>query len=88
MIPLRALIRMHSFPAVTLMLIVVNALCFLFELTLSPYGQQVIIERYALIPGATSICSHLSHPCSCMEDGCTSSEICGSCGYSGRAWKT
>ena len=50
MIPLRALIRMHSFPAVTLMLIVVNALCFLFELTLSPYGQQVIIERYALIP--------------------------------------
>lgn len=50
MIPLRALIRMHSFPVVTLGLIVVNVLCFLFELTLSPYGQQIIIARYALIP--------------------------------------
>jgi membrane associated rhomboid family serine protease len=50
MIPLRALIRMRSFPAVTLALIVVNALCFLFELTLTSYGQHVVIERYALIP--------------------------------------
>jgi membrane associated rhomboid family serine protease len=51
MIPLRALIRMRSFPTITLLLIVVNAVCFLFELTLTPYGQRVVIERYALIPG-------------------------------------
>ena len=50
MIPLRALIRMNSFPAVTLALIIVNALCFFFELTLTPYGQHVVIERYGFEP--------------------------------------
>ncbi|MFZ0589837.1 MAG: rhomboid family intramembrane serine protease [Bryobacteraceae bacterium] len=50
MIPLRALIRMNSFPAVTLLLIIVNTFCFLFERTLGPYAQQALIDRYALVP--------------------------------------
>jgi membrane associated rhomboid family serine protease len=52
MIPLRALIRLNSFPAVTLALIIVNSFVFLFEQALSPYGNDVIIHRYALIPAA------------------------------------
>jgi membrane associated rhomboid family serine protease len=50
MFPLRALIRLNSFPAVTLALIVVNTFAFLFEQALSPYGYSAIIHHYALIP--------------------------------------
>ncbi len=50
MIPLRALIRMNSFPAVTLGLIVLNVLVFLFELTLPPDVHEAFQQRYALIP--------------------------------------
>jgi membrane associated rhomboid family serine protease len=50
MIPFRALIRMNSFPAVTLGLIIINVLVFLFELTLSPYGHEIFQQHYALIP--------------------------------------
>jgi membrane associated rhomboid family serine protease len=51
MIPLRALIRMNSFPAVTLTLIIINTLCFLFERALNPYSQEAFIFRYGLVPG-------------------------------------
>lgn len=50
MIPLRALIRMNSFPAVTLGLIIVNVLVFLFELSLPPYAHLAFQQHYALIP--------------------------------------
>jgi membrane associated rhomboid family serine protease len=50
MIPLRALVRMKGFPAATLLLIVVNAVCFLFEQALNPYAQQILIYEYGLIP--------------------------------------
>jgi membrane associated rhomboid family serine protease len=50
MIPLRALIRMRGFPAATVLLIVINTLCFLFEQALTPYSQQALIYHYALIP--------------------------------------
>jgi membrane associated rhomboid family serine protease len=50
MIPLRALIRMNSFPAVTLGLIIINTLCFLFERMLDPYSLQALIFRYGLVP--------------------------------------
>jgi len=50
MFPLRALIRLRSFPAVTLALIIINAFVFLFERALSPYGYSIIIHQYALIP--------------------------------------
>lgn len=50
MIPLRALIRMNSFPAVTLGLIVINVLIFLYELALPPYAHLAFQQHYALIP--------------------------------------
>jgi membrane associated rhomboid family serine protease len=50
MIPLRALIRMNSFPAVTLGLIIINTACFLFERMLDPYSLQGLIFRYGLVP--------------------------------------
>lgn len=52
MIPLRALVRLNSFPAVTLALILINSFVFLFERALSPYGYEIVIHRYALIPAA------------------------------------
>jgi membrane associated rhomboid family serine protease len=57
MIPLRALIRMNSFPAVTLFLIVANTFCFLFERTLGPYAQQALIYHYALVPSRIHLIS-------------------------------
>jgi membrane associated rhomboid family serine protease len=60
MFPLRALVRLNSYPAVTLGLIIVNALCFLFEQSLSPYGQRLLIERYSLIPDRLHVSSMLT----------------------------
>jgi membrane associated rhomboid family serine protease len=57
MIPLRALVRMGSFPSVTLILIVVNTLCFLFEQSLNPYAQQYLVYHYALVPGRLHLSS-------------------------------
>jgi membrane associated rhomboid family serine protease len=57
MIPLRALIRMHGFPAGTLLLIVVNALCFLFEESLSPYLQRYVVYEYGLVPARLHLSS-------------------------------
>lgn len=41
---------MNSFPAMTLGLIIVNVLVFLFELTLTPYAHLAFQQHYALIP--------------------------------------
>jgi membrane associated rhomboid family serine protease len=60
MIPLRALIRMHGFPTATLLLIIVNTLCFLFERSLSPYAQEYIIYKYALVPDRLYLTSLLT----------------------------
>src|SRR5689334_3745463 len=48
--PLRSLIRLKSFPAVTLLIIIVNVFCFLFEGALNPYFQRILIYQYALVP--------------------------------------
>lgn len=50
MIPLRALLLRNSTPVVTLVLIGINVICFLFEVSLAPYGRHAFIEHYALIP--------------------------------------
>ncbi len=50
MIPLRALLLRQSTPAVTILLIVVNTLCFLYEMALPPYLRDHFIEQYALVP--------------------------------------
>src|SRR3954447_25241773 len=48
--PLRSLIRLQSFPAITLLIIIVNVFCFLFEQALNPYGQRILVYQYALVP--------------------------------------
>ena len=51
---------MHGFPAATLLLIIVNTLCFLFEQTLNPYAQEYIIYKYALVPARLHLTSLLT----------------------------
>ncbi len=50
MIPLRALLLRNSTPVVTLLLIAVNTLCFLFEMAQPMYLRNAFIEHYALVP--------------------------------------
>lgn len=50
MIPLRALLRRQSTPVVTLLLIALNVLAFLYEIALPYYARDAFVERYALVP--------------------------------------
>jgi membrane associated rhomboid family serine protease len=50
MIPLRALLYRRSTPVMTLLIIAVNVLCFLYEMALPVYLRDRFIEHYALIP--------------------------------------
>lgn len=50
MIPLRALLLRRSTPVMTLLLIAVNVLCFLYEMAHPIYSRDRFIEHYALIP--------------------------------------
>ncbi|MBV9613361.1 MAG: rhomboid family intramembrane serine protease [Acidobacteriaceae bacterium] len=50
MIPLRALLYRQSAATVTILLIVVNVLCFLYEMAQPIYMRDRFIEHYALIP--------------------------------------
>ena len=50
MIPLRSTERTYSTPVVTLTLIAINCLLFLFELALGPYGMDALVARYGLVP--------------------------------------
>ena len=50
MIPLRALLYRRSTPVMTLILIAVNVLCFLYEMTFPMYLRDQFIEHFALIP--------------------------------------
>jgi membrane associated rhomboid family serine protease len=50
MIPLRDTEPSHSFPFVTVAIIVLNALAFFYELSLGPYELNFFIAHYGLIP--------------------------------------
>jgi membrane associated rhomboid family serine protease len=50
MIPLRALLRRTSTPAMTLAIIALNILCFLVEIAQPAYLQSSFIQHYALVP--------------------------------------
>lgn len=50
MIPLRALLRRQSTPVMTLIIIVINTICFLFEEVQPGYLQNAFIVHYALVP--------------------------------------
>jgi len=50
MIPLRALLQRNSTPVATILIIVLNLLCFLTELSLPPYANSLFIQKYAMVP--------------------------------------
>jgi membrane associated rhomboid family serine protease len=50
MIPLRALLYRRSTPTITLLLISLNVLCFLYEMALPMYLRDRFIDHYALVP--------------------------------------
>jgi membrane associated rhomboid family serine protease len=50
MIPLRAILLRNSTPVITLLIIAVNTLLFLFEIAQPPYMRETFIQHYALIP--------------------------------------
>ncbi len=60
MIPLRALLLRNSTPAITLAIIAVNVLCFLFEISQPMYLRNRFIEHYALIPDHFQLTSLLT----------------------------
>lgn len=58
MIPIRDTIRSRSFPIITVLIILANALVFFFELTLSPTS----LERFLFTFGLTPARLDLAHP--------------------------
>src|SRR5579863_1823247 len=50
MIPLRALLRRQSTAVMTLFIIAINTVCFLFEIVQPGYMQSGFIAHYALVP--------------------------------------
>ncbi len=50
MIPLRALLSRRTAPTMTLLIIILNVLCFLFEVVQPGYMQSAFIAHYALVP--------------------------------------
>ena len=50
MIPLRALLARRSFPSATILLIVLNVLCFVFQLSMPTWMQHRFELQYALVP--------------------------------------
>ena len=94
MIPLRDAIPAQSFPAMTVLLIVLNVLAFLYELSLGK-ALDVFIMQYGAVPlrfilaGQMEGCHRLtafspySPPCFSMVAGCIWGEICSTCGFLG-----
>jgi membrane associated rhomboid family serine protease len=60
MIPLRSSERTYSFATVTLILIVINLLVFLYELTLSGWRLNYFIATYGIVPDRLHISSLLT----------------------------
>jgi membrane associated rhomboid family serine protease len=50
MIPLRDSYRSYSTPIVTIVLIVVNSVIFLYELSLDPFSRNHLIMTYGMVP--------------------------------------
>ncbi len=57
MIPLRDSLPSRSFPAVTVWLIVVNVVVFLFEWSLEPFSRNHFLSAYALVPDSLALSS-------------------------------
>jgi membrane associated rhomboid family serine protease len=50
MIPLKDMTPRRSFPVLTLLLIVVNVLVFIYQLSLPPHASQALVNTYGLVP--------------------------------------
>lgn len=64
MLPLRDTIRSYGFPVVNLIIIGVNALVFLFEISLPPAGLDRLISVFGLVPARLP----LSNPAALLQD--------------------
>src|SRR3954469_6592171 len=60
MFPLRDTQPSYSKPVITVLLIVVNLLVFLFEISLDPYSRNAFIGTYGLVPDQFSFASLLT----------------------------
>ncbi|MBV9304073.1 MAG: rhomboid family intramembrane serine protease [Acidobacteriaceae bacterium] len=60
MIPLRALLYRKSTPVMTLLIIAVNLLCFLFEMAQPIYLRDRFVEHYALVPDQLRLTSFVT----------------------------
>jgi len=60
MIPLRALLARQSTPVMTLLIIALNTLAFLYEMALPMYTRDRFIEHYALIPDQLHLTTFLT----------------------------
>lgn len=58
MIPLRDLNATRSFPAVTYLLIAVNAAVFLHQVTLGDAGGELFVRQYGLVPAYVAVAHH------------------------------
>jgi len=50
MIPLRDSLPSRSVPTITILIIIVNVLVFLFEISLEPYSRNHFVEQYGMVP--------------------------------------
>jgi membrane associated rhomboid family serine protease len=60
MFPIKDTIRSRSFPAVTWLLILVNAAVFLFEINLSPRGLNAFVQTFAIVPARLDLANPLT----------------------------
>ena len=88
MFPLRDTQPSYSRPVVTMLLIAVNMLVFLYEASLDPYSLNAVHRTVRAGSGPLSCLRPSSLPCSCMAAGCTCWATCGSCGSSATTSKT
>lgn len=60
MFPIKDNIRSHTFPVVNWILIIANAIVFVFELNLSPSGLEQFVMDFGLVPSRLDILQPLS----------------------------
>ena len=95
MIPLKDMTPRRSVPFATLLLIAINVIVFMHQVTLPPAVSDSFIKTYGLIPAKISMALAGNHytmaqallplfTCMFLHGGiCTFWATCGSCGFSG-----
>jgi membrane associated rhomboid family serine protease len=60
MIPLKALLFRRGAPTVTIVLIAMNVVCFLYEMSLAPWVRERFVYQFALVPDRLQATSFLT----------------------------